>query len=499
MKTSSFTLDVIDSFRLRRVLVIGDLLLDVYLNGTSTRLCPEAPVPVVDVHEKKVLLGGAANTVCNLRSLGASVMFCSVIGNDADGDDAIRLLTEHGIDTHTIVRAENRRTITKSRVVAGSQVITRIDQGSEDVIDQKTTERLLGHIESTYNTFDAILISDYDKGIISPPLIDHLIRLQKQENKFIAIDSKRLSLFKDLQASYAKPNYEEALELLDLSRKSDRIAQITDVAAPLFQKTGAPLMTVTLDADGSVIVENGTARAHIPAHSIAKPYVAGAGDTYFSAFTLAYLYSRSAELSGAMATAAAAIAVQKDHTAACSQAELKSHFNIDTKHIDDLESLAHVCDSYHRAGKKVVFTNGCFDILHSGHVTYLHHAKQLGDVLIVGLNTDDSIKRIKGKERPINSLNDRMQVLAGLSSVDHIIPFGDEIDDTPIPLIRVARPHIFAKGGDYIKQQLPEAETVESCGGEIVFIDHVPDHSTTRIINRITATQNANKALSGLA
>jgi D-beta-D-heptose 7-phosphate kinase / D-beta-D-heptose 1-phosphate adenosyltransferase len=151
-----------------------------------------------------------------------------------------------------------------------------------------------------------------------------------------------------------------------------------------------------------------------------------------------------------------------------------------------MDNLKDLCDGYHHSGKKIVFTNGCFDILHSGHVAYLHKARTLGDVLIVGLNTDESIKRIKGENRPINGLADRLNVLAGLSSVDHIIPFGSEADDTPIPVIGVARPHVFAKGGDYTKEKLPEAETVEACGGEIVFIDHVPDHSTTRIINKIS-------------
>lgn len=498
MKTPSLHLQVVDSFRSRRVLVIGDLLLDVYLTGTSTRLCPEAPVPVVDVKQRRVMPGGAANTACNLRALGANVNFCSVIGDDPEGDEALRLLKEHGIETHTVIRSGKRRTITKSRVVAGSQVITRIDEGSDFLIDEDTTEGLLSHIESVYDACDAILISDYDKGVVTLPLVQGLLALQKRKKTFLGVDSKRLAVFKDLQPSYAKPNYDEVVKLLDLTPGADRISQVKDVSPALFQKTGVALITVTLDADGSVILESGKPQAHIPARAIAKPYVAGAGDTYFSAFTLSYLYSRDAALSGSVASAAAAIAVQKDHTSHCSQDELIRHFDINTKCIEDLQSLRQICDAYHSRGQKVVFTNGCFDILHSGHVSYLHRAKQLGDVLIVGLNTDDSIRRIKGKERPINSLSDRMQVLAGLSSVDHIIPFGHDSDDTPIPLIRAARPDIFVKGGDYTRERLPEGETVESCGGEIVLIDHIPDHSTTRIINRISQGRNIHKPVSGL-
>jgi D-beta-D-heptose 7-phosphate kinase/D-beta-D-heptose 1-phosphate adenosyltransferase len=182
----------------------------------------------------------------------------------------------------------------------------------------------------------------------------------------------------------------------------------------------------------------------------------------------------------------ASIAIAKEGTATCSQAELRSHYQLQSKYIATLPELGEICSAYRNSRKRIVLTNGCFDILHSGHVTYLRKAKELGDVLIVGLNTDESIRRIKGKSRPVNSLADRLQVLAGLSSVDHIAPFGDESDDTPMGLINIVRPDIFAKGGDYLNKELPEASTVEACGGKIVFIDHVPDHSTTRIINRIS-------------
>jgi D-beta-D-heptose 7-phosphate kinase/D-beta-D-heptose 1-phosphate adenosyltransferase len=177
--------------------------------------------------------------------------------------------------------------------------------------------------------------------------------------------------------------------------------------------------------------------------------------------------------------------VKKESTATCSVTELKSYLNIQTKYVNSFEEMEDLCDMYREQGKRIVFTNGCFDILHSGHVTYLHCAREFGDVLIVGVNTDESIKRIKGPERPINPLTDRLQVLGGLSAVDHIIAFGDEQDDTPIALIEVVKPHIFVKGGDYSKDKLPEAQTIERFGGQIIFVPHIPDHSTTEIIKRI--------------
>lgn len=473
-------------------MVIGDLLLDLYLKGSSSRLCPEAPVPVVDIEERIVFPGGAANTVCNLKALGASVIFCSVVGADAEGDEAITEMQKLQIGYTHIIRDPSRKTITKSRIVSGSQLVTRIDQGSEYPVSDEITQTLIGCIESTYETCDGIIISDYDKGVVTPAVVDTLMRLQRSCPRFIAVDSKRLSFFSPLRPSHVKPNYDEVVKLLGIQRRTeDRVSQVVASADRLYHTLNAPLITVTLDSAGSVVIENGKAVEIVTAPAVANPHVSGAGDTYLSAFALSFLSCRDKKTSAHIATAAANIAVKKEHTSGCTLSEIKSYFNLHTKYISDVHHLKDICDAYHNTGKRIVFTNGCFDILHSGHVTYLHRAKELGDVLIVGLNTDDSIKRIKGEHRPINGLSDRLKVLAALSSIDHIIPFGAESDDTPVPLIRAARPHIFAKGGDYTKEQLPEAQTVRECGGEIVFLDHVSNRSTTGIIRKIT---NASKA-----
>ncbi|MDQ2657798.1 MAG: D-glycero-beta-D-manno-heptose 1-phosphate adenylyltransferase, partial [Bacteroidota bacterium] len=450
-------------------------------------LCPEAPVPVVDIIEKTMVPGGAANTVCNLRSLGAKVAFCTVVGDDDDADDVIRMLRELNVTDNNIIRHPRRRTITKSRVVSGSQVITRIDQGSAEEIDPSTTGALMDRIAKEYETCDAVILSDYGKGLITGALVKELARLRANTKKFLAVDSRRLSFFAELNPSFAKPNYDEAVKTMDLKHSKERIKQIERCADGLVKKMNAPLIAVTLDSEGTLLIESGKPTVHIPAPYVERPHVSGAGDTYISAFVLAYLQTADAVLCAEIATAAAEIAIRKEGTTPCTIAELKSHFNLHSKYIAHVRDLRAICDAYRQTGKRIVFTNGCFDILHSGHVTYLHRARTKGDVLIVGLNTDESIRRIKGQNRPINTLSDRLQVLAGLSSVDHIIPFGSADDDTPIPLIRIARPNVFAKGGDYTKENLPEAETVEACGGEIVFIEQVPDHSTTRIINRITA------------
>lgn len=486
MTTPTEYLDIIDRFRNKRILIIGDLLMDVYLKGNSRRLCPEAPVPVVDIHKRITLPGGAANTVCNLKALGASVNFCTVIGEDEGGKEAVDLLKNHKVKTTAIVKDCQRKTITKCRVVSGSQVITRYDEGTETPLLKETERTLLSHIERLHPVCDGVVLSDYDKGIITPAVIEKLRVLQKRSPKFIAVDSKRLRFFSSLAPQYAKPNYEEAIGLLALpSQLHERSQQVMHHAKALYEAISASLITVTLDSEGSLIIENGKATDLIPAPRISRPHVAGAGDTYFAGFILSYLSGSGKKISAEIATAASSIAVEREDTSLCTTSDLKGYFNIHRKCIENVADLRQVCDVYHQAGRRIVFTNGCFDILHSGHVTYLLKARALGDVLIVGLNTDESIKRIKGNERPINNLEDRVHVLSGLSSVDHVIPFGQPSDDTPISLIRAARPHIFAKGGDYRKENLPEAATVEALGGAIVLLDLTPDHSTTRIISKI--------------
>jgi D-beta-D-heptose 7-phosphate kinase/D-beta-D-heptose 1-phosphate adenosyltransferase len=477
---------VISSFAGFHILVIGDLILDVYLKGSSTRLSPEAPVPVVDVTEIKKCLGGAANTVCNLRALGARVSFCTVIGPDAYGDEGLKLLQNIDVDAENIIRDEARETLVKTRVCSGDHIITRIDQGTS--VPLLASDKIIETLRKAYQECDAVIISDYDKGVITDEVLNELIRLKEAQPKFIAVDSKRLSFFKRLQPSLMKPNYQELIRITGLRAASgaDRILQIKKQAHEILRILNSECVVVTLDAEGSMIVENNGTVSHHPALRVLRPSVSGAGDTYLSAFSLAYLVAKDFVLSAEIATAAASIAISKESTASCSGVELRNHFHLQHKLVESYDDLQALCEHYRSEGRKIVFTNGCFDILHSGHVTYLHCAKEKGDVLIVGLNSDESIKRIKGNTRPINSFADRQQVLAGLASVDHIVAFGDEQDDTPVSLIKIVRPHIFVKGGDYTEDMLPEANTVKANGGEIFFMPHIPDHSTTSIISRIS-------------
>lgn len=470
------------------ILCIGDLMVDVYLRGASTRLSPEAPVPVVNVTSTTVSLGGGANTAANLSHLGARVTYCSVTGADTDGGRAITLLQHAGVQCR-VIQHNSRNTIVKTRVMAGSQMLTRYDAGSEHAILPEVENEFIQLLQELYPQYDAIVIADYGKGLLTPAVLNALVQLQQEHPLCVAVDSKRLEYFMPLRPTLVKPNYREAVMMLQLEEQAtNRHQQLEDKGSSLYARTGAAITALTLDEAGALVFEGEKPVYRAFARPIPMPNVSGAGDTYISAFTLAWLAGAGIPACAEIAGAAAAVAIGKQETAHCLQHELEAFFSVNEKYVTDLQQLRHICNIYKGQGKKVVFTNGCFDILHSGHVSYLNRARELGDVLLVGINTDDSIRRLKGSTRPVNQLYDRMQVLAGLEAVRHIVPFGSLEDDTPAALIEVIQPHIFVKGGDYTKETLPEAALVEQFGGEVVLLPLVPDRSTTHIIRRINTT-----------
>lgn len=469
-------------------------MLDIYLKGASTRLTPEAPVPVVDILSNGTVLGGGANTAINLRYLGADVTFCSVTGEDQDGDQAIELLKEAGVKI-LVLQHNSRKTIVKTRVMAGNQMLVRYDSGSESAIPPELEEIVISLLQQQYSQYDAIVIADYMKGLITPRIISALQMLNWRDKKFIAIDSKRLECFKGLSPSLVKPNYPEVTRLLGLQPQyKGRVQQIDKLGPEMLSRTGAKVIAVTLDEEGAAIFDNGQLAYRCCPHIVTPLQVAGAGDVYISAFTLACLAGADIPVAAELSATAAAVAICKNTTAYCTNQELNAYLSVNEKCVTDLQQLQHLSAMYKAQNKKIVFTNGCFDILHSGHVNYLNRARELGHVLMIGINTDESIRRIKGNGRPINYLYDRIEVLAGLGAVNHIIPFGSEENDTPTLLIQIIQPHIFAKGGDYTKESLPEAPLVEELGGEVVLLPLLPDRSTTLILNRIH-TRNMTKII----
>lgn len=477
-----------DRFNQLKVLVIGDLVMDIYLKGDSFRLSPEGPVPVVTISGSEEIPGGAANAAINLKALGAQVSFLAIAGVDKDGDKACAFMEKAGINCDAIVREPLRTTVTKTRLVSNGQLLSRFDCGSQNPPSADSEQKIFQFLKDHYSRFDAVVLGDYKAGLFTPALIEFLQQIQQQFPAYLALDSKNLPLFTPLQPSVVKPNYIEAISLLNLqSLSNNRIEQLKNYGPTLYRLTSAEHIALTLDEEGSMLFEKGEYIHHTPAYPVDSPHVVGAGDTFISTFTLAQCSGANAIEAAELATAAATVAIRKTTTAPCFLNELKAFFSTQNKYVSDAGELEELCNFYHQQGKNIVFTNGCFDILHSGHVSYLNQSKNYGDVLIVGLNNDESIRRLKGSTRPINELTDRVLVLSGLSSIDHIVPFGSAEDDTPSALIRAAKPQYYIKGGDYNLQNLPETKVVEEVGGQVAFIPLVPDHSTTNMIKKINA------------
>ncbi len=481
---------LINAFTELKILVIGDAMLDSYLEGFTERLCQEAPVPVVTLANRKNIPGGAANTAVNLHSLGSQVTFLSVIGNDLEGELLRQALEERGVSTEYILTQPKRQTLAKNRVIASGQMLVRFDQGSTNFIDAQTEQELINSLAHFYSHCDAVVISDYGYGIVTPKVIQAIANLQSRTPRLLVADSKNLAAYRHVGVTAVKPNYHETLKLLGIRHPMRDAASVGNTRADfitlygeeILDITGAQIAAVTLDTEGAVIFE----RNSLPYRTYAQPtthsLATGAGDTYVSALTLALAAGATTSSAAELASAAAAVILAKEGTAACSIGELQAHIFCGDKYIPDVSYLSARLELYRQQGSHIVFTNGCFDILHCGHIAYLNHAKSLGDILVIGVNTDDSIRRLKGSSRPINTLDDRVQVLAALSCVDHIIAFDD---DTPCNLIRTVRPNIFVKGGDYTREMLPEAPIVEELGGKVQLLPYLENRSTTSIIERI--------------
>jgi D-beta-D-heptose 7-phosphate kinase/D-beta-D-heptose 1-phosphate adenosyltransferase len=485
--------NLIDTFKYHKVLVIGDAMLDTYVKGTTDRICREAPAPVITVMEQEFDCGGAANTAINVAALGAETYFLSVVGKDECGKELLKVLKKNQVNTECVIQDKKRSTIAKKRITVSSTILLRIDEGNTDQISEQTQRLLNQKIKKIYPTVDAVILSDYESGLFTDSLIQALEELRFQQPKPLIVDSKDLHKFKKLKPTAVKPNYEETIKLLKLPKlKTDRVQQVQENGKKLFEVTGAQYIAATLDADGTVLFEKGKKPYRILAVPHDDKKAIGAGDTFISALTLALCSNATAPAAAEIGAAAAAVVIEKEGTVVCTGNDLKAYFNDNPKYVVSLEDLARKVQSLKKEGHRIVFTNGCFDILHRGHVNLLNQAKALGDVLIVGINSDDSIRRLKGSERPINSLEDRIIVLAGLESVDFLVSFEE---DSPVEIIKALKPDVFAKGGDYTVESLPEAPLVHKLGGQVRIIPFVSNRSTTNVIKKIREATVKNVSL----
>ncbi len=469
----------------QHALVIGDVMLDRYLIGSVGRISPEAPVPIVLLSAQNERIGGAANVAANLALLGIKTHIIGCIGHDAEAKTLFGLLKKIGVKTDGICASKYRPTIAKTRVVSGHQQMMRLDQEDSAAFSKEETKQILSAVKAQLAQQPAIVIlSDYAKGLLSTEICQHIIALCKAKKIPVLVDPKGRDYSKYAGATALTPNKKETAEACDTGMNdADLIAK----ASKLKTKLKLQFLAVTRGEEGISLIDKAT--HDIPATAKQVFDVSGAGDTVIATLAAGMISGLNPLESLQLANIAAGVVVGKVGTVPISQAELlealTSKQSSEQAHkICNLAELKAKVETWKKAKQKIVFTNGCFDLLHAGHVTYLEAAKKRGDKLILGLNTDRSVRALKGKTRPVVNEQDRARVLAALESVDAVILFDE---DTPLKLIKAIKPDVIAKGSDYAANQVVGGKEVKSWGGEIALIDLVEGRSTSKIIQKMNS------------
>ena len=450
---------------------VGDLMLDRFVYGEVSRISPEAPVPVLRTHRSVSMPGGVGNVARNLASLGTRVTLGSVAGQDVEGRALADLLAAEPGLTDAVRYTDTARTVVKTRYVAAGQQLLRLDE--EDTLDTDYAG------EGVFEGADAILISDYAKGVVSDALIAAALAHAAQAGVPVIVDPKGRDFARYGAVDLIKPN---AAELA-----ADTDAEVERALSALLDQTTAKAVIVTRAGKGMSLMRRGGAVQHIPARAREVFDVSGAGDTGLAALGLALAAGHDLPDAAAFAILASGVVVGKSGTATVTppellEAELTGAMDIDHGRIVPVETLVDQVDLWKAAGLKVGFTNGCFDILHRGHVAYLAQARAWCDRLVVALNTDESVRRLKGDGRPVNDLDSRAAVIGGLASVDRVTSFDTA---TPLDLIKALRPDVLIKGADYTRDTVVGAVEVESWGGEVRLAEFSPGHSTTATIQKL--------------
>lgn len=466
-----------------RVLVVGDLILDGWWNGHTERLSREAPAPVVEVTERTYSPGGAANAAMNLAALGASADIAGVVGDDEAGTRLVELLEDAGVDASRVQRAPGVRTTTKTRVASNLQVLVRIDDGHRGGYPQGVLDDLAASLP---DTVDAELICDYGFGALGGPVRARLGRPDRRRDHLVVVDAHDLAAWAGLRADIVTPNAAETARALGgATLDGDRVAAVVSHGRDILLATGAACAVVTLDRDGTVLLRPDAPPYRTHAHPALETHASGAGDTFAAALTLARSAGATLETAADFAQIAADVVVQRFGTSVCTLDDVDEQLGAPSDLALDHDELEARLREHRAAGRRIVFTNGCFDVLHRGHTTYLAQASKLGDVLVVAINGDDSVRRLKGADRPVNRASDRANVLAALGCVDYVTVFDD---DTPSGLLDRVRPDVYAKGGDYTPEMLSETAVVRAYGGEVRMLGYVPSQSTTEVVKRIRRT-----------
>lgn len=471
--------EVLQRFRDIGVLVLGDYMLDEYLVGRVSRISPEAPVPIMHLEREEHALGGAGNVAANLRALECKVHACGVVGDDAAGRRVRTLIESIGADDSGLIIDITRPTIQKVRLVADRHQLVRYDRERAEPIDSATELRLWGHIEASWASYDVVILSDYAKGTLSPSLISKVVQAAQRSGKRVIVDPKGTSYQKYLGAAVLTPNEAEALHAA--GRQRGTVDDLVEIGRNMVREFELEAFCITRGAEGVLLIEASGAVYSPPTNARAVFDVTGAGDTFIATFVAAATVGASLCDAARLANQAAGIAVGKIGTTTVSLVELLHALSGNQK-ICTVDEIAGIASRLRQIGKRVVFTNGCFDLLHVGHVRYLEQARALGDALILGLNSDASVRRLKGASRPLIGESERAQIMAALRAVDYVTLFDE---DMPLRLIEAVRPDVLTKGADYQREEVVGYDLVESWGGKVELIDLVEGSSTSKIIERI--------------
>jgi D-beta-D-heptose 7-phosphate kinase/D-beta-D-heptose 1-phosphate adenosyltransferase len=496
-----------------RLVVVGDIMLDRFFYGCTNRISPESSAPIFDVEKKEMMLGGAGNVLSNLAGLGASANIISVIGDDESGRTILKLVRDMGEKESGVIVTTSRPTTVKTRYVAQSKQIVRVDEEVTDPLTSKLEEEVFGKISAVIKDADGIILSDYKKGVLTAGLLSRIIGLAKKNSVPVIADPKGYdySIYKG--ADVLTPNRKELFEATGgMATKTDE--EVISAGELLIEKFDLGAVLATRSEEGVSAISRSDEAFHVKANVMEVFDVSGAGDTVVATVAAALASGATLQEAAFLANKAGEQVVAKTGTVAVGGKELiaalsgqviaaseesksASVRNNDAAYKDekqnpsfalfDWELAKGQIDLWRSQGLKIGFTNGCFDILHVGHVGYLQRAREKCDRLIIGINCDASVKRLKGSERPVNDEISRATVLYSMGCVDMVILFGsnEEEEDKPSVLIDFIRPDMFFKGGDYEEADLPEAAVVRAYGGEIIIMDLYDGHSTTNIISRM--------------
>ena len=474
----------LERLRQCKVLVVGDLMLDEYLWGGAERISPEAPVPVVDVRTEERRLGGAGNVALNLATLGCQVVIAGVTGADNDGDVMRQLFAAYGLDATAVLACPGRRTTRKTRVIAQHQQMVRIDRELCDSLSAEQEQALLRGIRAALPGCQALVVSDYLKGTLTDGLLTAIIALGRELAIPVVIDPKGRDYSKYHGATLLTPNRKEVHAATGIDVHDDQSLLLA--GRTLRRQLDLEALVLTRSEEGMTLFARSGEELHLATEAREVFDVTGAGDTVLAVIGAGLAAGLPLEAAARLSNLAAGIVVGKLGTSTVTPEEVlevagRQHLNADRK-IHERLTLARLLATRRAQGQRVVFTNGCFDLLHVGHVKYLQAARKLGDLLVLGLNSDVSVRRLKGPKRPLIGQDERAHILAALDCVDYVVVFDE---DTPYELIKALHPDILVKGGDYSLAGVVGRELVESWGGRVELIRFVDGKSTTMLIDRI--------------